>query len=161
MRICHLVRMFQSNLLKQITKYQEYWSKNLNNDKFDSSVGKKFSLYSELKSEIRFETYPDLLKNFKTRVAVTKIRISCHLLPIESGRYKKIPTAERICPLCNRSAIGDEFHFLLKCNHSSLSHVRGTCTFLGSLYSINSNLTTCLAEHYVYISCLCLKMKIF
>ena len=100
--------MFKSNLLK---RYQEYWSKNLNNDKFDSSVGKKFSLYSELKSEIRFETYPDLLKNFKTRVAVTKIRISCHLLPIESGRYKKIPTAERICPLCKRSAIGDEFHF--------------------------------------------------
>ena len=65
-RICHLVRMFKSNLLK---KYQEYWSKNLNKDKFDSSVGNKFSLYSELKSEIRFETYLDLLKNFKTRVA--------------------------------------------------------------------------------------------
>ena len=153
--------MFKSNLLKQITKYQEYWSKNLNNDKFDSSVGNKFSLYSELKSEIRFETYLDLLKNFKTRVAVTKMQISCHLLPIESGRYKKIPTAERICPLCKRSAIGDEFHFWLKCNHSSLSHVRGTCTFLGSLYLINSNLTTRLAEHYVYISCLCLIMKIF
>ena len=135
-RIRHLVRMFKNNLLKQ---YQEYWSKNLNKDKFDSSVGNKFSLYSELKSEIRFETYLGLLKNFKTRVAVTKMQISCHLLPIESGRYKKIPTAERICPLCNRSAIGDEFHFLLKCNHSSLSHVRGTCTFLGSLYSINSN----------------------
>ena len=147
-------------MLKQITKYQEYWSKNLNNDKFDS-VGNKFSLYSELKSEITFETYLDLLKNFKTRVAVTKMQISCHLLPIESGRYKKIPTAERICPLCNRSAIGDEFHFLLKCNHSSLSHVRGTCTFLGNLYLINSNLTTRLAEHYVYISCLCLIMKIF
>ena len=90
--------MFKSNLLKQITKYQEYWSKNLNNDKFDSSVGNKFSLYSELKSEIRFETYLDLIKNIKTRVAVTKMRISCHLLPIESGSYKKIPTAERICP---------------------------------------------------------------
>ena len=55
--------MFKSNLSKQ---YQEYWSKNLNKDKFDSSVGNKFSLYSELKSEIRFGTYLDLLKNFKT-----------------------------------------------------------------------------------------------
>ena len=44
----------------------QYWSKNLNKDKFDSSVGNKFSLYSELKSEIRFGTYLDLLKNFKT-----------------------------------------------------------------------------------------------
>ena len=114
--------MFKSNyFLKQ---YQEYWSKNSNKDKFDSSAGNKLSLYSELKSEIRFETYLDkILKNFKTRTAVTKMWISCQLLPIESGCYKKIPIAERICPLCKRSAIGDEFHFWLKCNHSSLSHV--------------------------------------
>ena len=121
----------------------------MNKDKFDSSVGNKFSLYSELKSEIRFGTYLDLLKNFKT--VVTKMWISCHLLPIESGRYKKIPTAERICPLCKRSAIGDEFHFWLKCNHSSLSHVRGTCTFLGSLYSINSNLIKHVLQGTIFI----------
>ena len=47
-RIPHLVKMFQRNLLKQ---YQEYWSKNLNKDKFDSSVGNKLSLYSELKTK--------------------------------------------------------------------------------------------------------------
>ena len=57
-------------------------------------------------------------------VAVTKMRISCHLLTIESGRYKKIPRVERLCPLCNRSEIGDEFHYLLKCTISSLSHIR-------------------------------------
>ena len=67
------------------------------------------------------------------------MRISCHLLPIESGRYKKIPRVERLCPLCNRSEIGDEFHYLLKCTHSSLSHTRGI--FLESPYSINSNFT--------------------
>ena len=66
-----------------------------------------------------------------------KMRISCHLLPIDSGRYNKIPRVERLCHLCNRSEIGDEFHYLLKCNHSSLSHTRGA--FLESLYSINSN----------------------
>ena len=36
--IPHLVRMFKRNLFKE---YQEYWSKNLNKDKFDSSVGNK------------------------------------------------------------------------------------------------------------------------
>ena len=71
------------------------------------------SLNSELKNEVRFETYLELIKNVKTRVAVTKMRISCHLLPIESGRYKRIPRVERLCPLCNRSEIGDEFHYLL------------------------------------------------
>ena len=81
----------------------------------------------------------NLIKNVKTRVALTKMQISCHLLPIESGRYKKIPRVERLCPLCNGSEIGDEFHYLLKCTHSLLSHIRGI--FLESLYSINSNFT--------------------
>ena len=53
--------------------------------------------------------------------------------------YKKIPRVERLCPLCNRSEIGDEFHYLLKCTQSSLSHIRGI--FLETLYSINSNFT--------------------
>ena len=95
-----LVRMFKRNLFKE---YQEYWSKSLNKDKFDSSVGNKLSLYSEVKNEN--ESYIDLIKNVKTRVAVTKMRISCHLLPIESGRYKKIPRVERLRPLSNRSEI--------------------------------------------------------
>ena len=55
--------MFKRNLLKQ---YQEYWSKNLNKGKFDSSVGNKLSLYSELKNEVRFESYLDSIKNVKT-----------------------------------------------------------------------------------------------
>ena len=72
----HLGRMFKRNLFKE---YQEYWSKNLNKDKFDCSVGNKLSLYNELKNEVRFESYLDLIKNVMTRVAVTKMRISCHL----------------------------------------------------------------------------------
>ena len=131
-----------------------YWSKSLTKDKFDSSVGNKLNLYSEVKNEVRFESYLDLMKNVKTRVAVTKMRISCHLLPVESGRYKKIPRVERLCPLCNRSEIGDEFHYLLKCTHSSLSHIRGI--FLESLYSINSNFTnmSCKAL-FLYIMSMC------
>ena len=142
----HLVRKFKRNLFKE---YQEYWLKSLNNDKFDSSVGNKLSLCSEVKNEIRFESYLDLIKNVKTRVAVAKMRISCHLLPMESGHYKNIPRVERLCPLCNGSEIGDEFHYLLKCTHSSLSHIRGI--FLESLYLINVILRICLARHYFYI----------
>ena len=94
-----------------------------------------------MKNEVRFESDLDLIKNIKTRVAVTKMRISCHLLrtPIESGRYKKIPRVERRCPLFNRSEIGDEFQYLLKCTHVTGSHIRGI--FLESLYSIKSNFT--------------------
>ena len=61
---------------------------------------------------------------------------------------------ERLAPLCNRSEIGDEFHYLLKCTYSSLSHIRGI--FLKSLYSINSNFTNmpCKAL-FLYIMSLC------
>ena len=91
----HLVRTFKRDLFKE---YQEYWSKSLNKDKFDSSVGNKLSLYSEVKNEVRFESYLDLIKNVKTRVAVTKMRISCRLLRIESGRHKKIPELRGFAP---------------------------------------------------------------
>ena len=64
----HLVRMFKRNLFKE---YQEYWSKSLNKDKFDSSVGNKLSLYNEVKNEVRFESYLDLIKNVKTRVVLS------------------------------------------------------------------------------------------
>ena len=141
--------MFKRNLFKE---YQEYWSKSLTKDKFDSSVDNKLSLYSEVKNEN--ESYLDLIKNVKTRVAVTKMRISCHLLPIESGPYKKISRVERLCPLCNRSEIGDEFHYLLKCTHSSLSRITGI--FLESLYSIKSNFTnTSCKVLFLYIMSMC------
>ena len=106
----HLIRMFKRNLFKE---YQEYLSKSLSKDKFDSSVGNKWSLYSEVKNEVRFESYLDFMKNVKTRVAVTKMRISCHLLPIESGRYKKIPRVERLCPLLLTDPKLPTHHFLI------------------------------------------------
>ena len=124
-----LLRQFIANEIQYICVciylYDKYWSKSLNKDKFDSSVGSRLSLYSEANNEVRFESYLDLITNVNTRVAVTKTRISCHLLPIESGRYKKIPRVQRLCPLCDRSEIGDEFHYLFKCTHSSLSHTKG------------------------------------
>ena len=87
-------------------------------------------------------------------VYVAKMRISCHLLLVESGLYKKIPRVERLCHLCDRSEIDDEFHYLLKCIHSSLSHIRGI--FLESLYLINSNFTnmSCKAL-FLYIMSMC------
>ena len=93
----HLVRMFKRNLFKE---YQEYWSKRLNKDKFDSSIENKLSLYSEVKNEVRFEYYLDLIKNAKTSQSGRRNQNAnfFHLLPIESGRYKKIPRVERLCP---------------------------------------------------------------
>ena len=99
-------------------------------------LGNKLSLYSEIKNEIRFESSLKLIKNVNERVAVTKMRISCHLLPIEAGRYKKVPRDERFCSFCKPS-IGNEFHYLMKCKRSSFSVLRSA--FLERLYKVNSN----------------------
>ena len=94
-----------------------------------------------------------LIKNVNQRVAVTKMRISCHLLPIEAGRYKKVSRDERFCPFCKPS-IGDEFHYLMKCNHSSFSLLRSA--FLERLYKINSNFINMTYKAlFIYILTMC------
>ena len=132
-KISNLVKKFNKNLS---TQFQVYWLNILNKDRFGHSVSNKLSLYSEIKNEIRFEPYLKLIKNVNERVAVTKMRISCHLLPSKAGRYKKVPRDERFCSFCKPS-IGNEFHYLMKCKHSSFSLLRSA--FLECLYKINSN----------------------
>jgi hypothetical protein len=36
-------------------------------------------------------------------------------LPIEMGRFFSIDRSERICDLCNKEELGDEFHYLFNC----------------------------------------------
>ena len=56
-------------------------------------------LYRTLKEWPGFETHLTL-NNPKLWKAITKLRISTHRLPIESGRYDQKTKMERICPLC-------------------------------------------------------------
>ena len=55
------------------------------------------------------------MKIRKYRNAVVKLRISAHQLLIETGRHRNIPRDERICELCDKNELEDEFHFLLVC----------------------------------------------
>ena len=56
----------------------------------------------------------------KSRIVLSKLRLSDHKLVIEEGRKTKpkTPTNDRICALCNNSVnetIEDEVHFLFDC----------------------------------------------
>ena len=53
------------------------------------------------------------------RRTLVKLRIGCHNLRVETGRYDKIPLDERICPLCSDEKIEDETHLLLDCQRYS------------------------------------------
>ena len=68
----------------------------------------KLRLYTTLREQPGFETY-QTLNNPKQ--AITKIRISPHKLPIETGRYDQKTQMERVCPLCCEG-IGNETHYI-------------------------------------------------
>jgi hypothetical protein len=65
-----------------------------------------------------FENYLNIL-NDKDNLTLSKFRTTNHKLPVENGRWKNIARENRICPLCNNGEIGDEFHYLFKCQYFS------------------------------------------
>ena len=73
------------------------------------------TLYRELKPVFVRSEYLTLLRNFKYRRAISRLRVSSHKLNIESGRHAGIARADRFCSLCNLNDIEDEYHFILIC----------------------------------------------
>ena len=47
--------------------------------------------------------------------SLAKFRMLSHKLPIQRGRVLNIPYNERLCTLCDRHEIGDEFHYIFIC----------------------------------------------
>ena len=74
--------------------------------------------YRFFKNKFEFENY---LNIFYDRDIFTfcHFRLNNHKLPVEYGRWKNIPRELGICNLCNTADLGDEFHYLLKCNYFS------------------------------------------
>ena len=50
----------------------------------------KLCTYAQIKSLIKFETYLDVINDFKKRQCFSKLRMSAHNLEIEAGRLVKI-----------------------------------------------------------------------
>ena len=80
---------------------------------YNSSKCSKYRMY---KTTFGLEKYltvlpQDLLYN------LCRLRCSSHKLPIETGRFFAIDRSERICNLCNKQELGDEFHYLFNCTY--------------------------------------------
>ena len=54
-----------------------------------------------------------------------RFRLNNHKLPVEHGRWNNIPRELKNCNLWNTEDLGDEFHYLLKCDY--FSETRKTC----------------------------------
>ena len=75
----------------------------------------KLDFYRNFKMNHKREVYLDEIKNFQLRRSFTRIRVSNHLLRIETGRYYNEERHERICKLCSLEKIESERHLLLHC----------------------------------------------
>ena len=79
-----------------------------------SSTTGKLRFYKLFKTAFEREPYVNLPPHL--RVPITKLRISCHPLQIETSRYtlpSPIPCSERLCWCCEGEGEG-ELHFVLQ-----------------------------------------------
>ena len=111
----------------------------------------KLTLYAQIKTKFGLEKYLNLITNSRERQAVTKLRISAHSLPIETGRYKGIDTNDTICPLCYQG-VGNEAHYFTKCQNNKIINTNNL--FTRKIIDINSAFTLLSCENiFIYIMC--------
>ena len=71
----------------------------------------------------KYEKYLDHTEK-KERMAITKLRLSSHNLPIEQLRYQQVSREERTCSICDTREVGDEVHYLVGCGNEVMTTIR-------------------------------------
>ena len=75
----------------------------------------------QIKSVFKFETYLDVINDFKKRKGFSKLRMSAHNLEIEAGRFGKdrIPRSDSHCKyslFLGTQVLDDGIHFVIMCS---------------------------------------------
>ena len=98
-------------LCKKILKdnFIEKWNASLNNGA--SSI---LRTHATFKQTFQMDFYSENVNQFRYRNAITKLRVSSHVLEIERGRHCGLSVEERVCGCCH--CIEDEKHFLFDCS---------------------------------------------
>lgn len=73
------------------------------------------NIYRIFKTKFEQSSYLSILSSYYCKRFLA-FRTRNHRLPVEVGRWRGIPLQERYCAYCS-NVIGDEFHFLLVCQH--------------------------------------------
>ena len=74
--------------------------------------------YRIFKENFEFENYFRILED-KDIYTLCKFRTNNHKLPIETGWWNNIDRVNRICTKCDNITIGDEYHYIMECQHFS------------------------------------------
>ena len=133
--ICKNEHTFHKDIQKKLTdSYKKHWEKEA-----ETMKDGKMAFFLKLKKSFKFETYLDNIPRSKRR-AITKLRLSCHTLPVEVMRYQKIERTERKCTICTNDEVGDEMHYLTSCDHEEMRNSREI--FIQKAKSIQPQLKT-------------------
>ena len=100
----------------------------------------KYKMYMEINPNL--QTSPFLVKFHRFSGDIIRFRLGSHNLPIETGRWSRVPREERLCRVCN--VLGDEKHVLFTCNAVD----RSSLVIPNSIVDIwNTNRVFTLFEH--------------
>ena len=131
-------------------QYLQNWLETQNRPPTNST--EKFT-HREIKNNYQFENCLTLITKPAHRISLTRLRLGCHALRIQTGKYENrgalIPVEERTCLVCKEDCIEHEQHFLMYC--------RGYTTLRRELHSHISNVDThyCLNfTKYARINCI-------
>ena len=116
-------------------QYLQNWLKTQNRSPTNSR--EKFT-HREIKNNYQVENYLTLITKLAHRISLTRLRLGCHALRIQTGKNENrgalIPVEERTCLVCKEDCIEHEQHFLMYC--------RGYTTLRRELHSHISNVDT-------------------
>ena len=102
---------FRNTIKQLVTEYfNNHWKYSI----VDITSNPILRTYKLFKTDFKFETYLDVVKDNRYRHSSIKLRTSFQSLEIERGRYNQTDVKERLCPYCMRT--DDEKHFILNCN---------------------------------------------
>ena len=108
---------FKVEIKRRITdQFLQKW----HNDIHDCNTSIIYRMY---KTEFKFEKYLTILpSNLKRKM--TQFRLSSHKLPVQRLRYFDVPRHERLCTLCDKQEMGDEYHYLFSCTYQPIQDKR-------------------------------------
>ena len=116
----HLISLRKSIKASYVNHFVSSWEKELFSDD-RKNFGNKLRTYRTFKSKFGTEAYLLKNKNIVDRSNISRLRLSCHKLQIEIGRYTqkgkvRLLPEERLCTFCTNRKCEDEFHFIMECD---------------------------------------------
>ena len=136
-------KVFGEEVVSQLrSTFDNQFTIDISNDNINGDGGNKLRTYRRFKKGIQEENYLTIVKSFKLRKNICRLRISSHNLAIETGRHRrpiKIAPHLRFCTDCHAGQVGDEEHIIMNCQKFNterqqlFNHLRGNSTTFNSL----------------------------